>query len=140
MPFIRHVTLILAAKVFRTEMIMNTASKLLFVAMAVAAATIAALPGQDQTTASSDPTKFSLTVEQGTPSGNYAAGTLVTVSADAPKAGTQFAGWIGDVTILANPSLPTTSATIPYMAVTITATYTAPAANSSPTHDGSWMG
>ena len=59
------------------------------------------------------------------PSGNYAAGTQVTVSANAPKAGAQFAGWKGDIAILPNPSLPTTIATIPSMAVTITATYTA---------------
>jgi hypothetical protein len=46
------------------------------------------------------------------------------------QAGAQFAGWKGDIAILANPSLPTTTATIPSMAVTITATYTAPATNS----------
>src|SRR4029077_20716787 len=79
-----------------------------------------------QIPASSDSTKFSLTVQGGSPSGNYAAGTQVTVSANAPKAGAQFAAWKGDIAILANPSLPTTTATIPFMAVTITATYTAP--------------
>jgi hypothetical protein len=127
-------------------MIMNRTSKLLFVAMAVAAATISALragsalQGEETTPASSDPTAFSLTVENGNPSGNYAAGTLVIVSADAPQAGAQFAGWTGDVAILANPFLPTTTATIPYMAVTITATYTAPAANSFPTFDRNWAG
>jgi len=121
-------------------MIMNRTRNLLFVAMAVSAATISALPGEEITTASSDPTKFSLTVEKGNPSGNYAAGTLVTVSADAPKAGAQFAGWTGDVAILVNPSLPTTTATIPFMAVTITATYTAPAANSLPALDRLWEG
>ena len=52
-------------------------------------------------------------------------GSRLTVSANAPKAGAQFAGWKGDIAILANPSLPTTIATIPSMAVTITATYTA---------------
>lgn len=116
---------------------MNRTSKLFLVTVAVAAATISA---QETTTASSDPTKFSLTVQKGNPSGNYAAGALVIVSADAPKAGAQFAGWTGDVEILANPSLPTTTATIPFMAVTITATYTAPAGNSTPTHDRSWAG
>jgi Divergent InlB B-repeat domain len=108
---------------------MNKSSKLFLVTMAVAAATMSA---QETTTASSDPTKFSLTVQNGNSSGNYAAGVLVTVSADAPKAGAQFAGWTGDVAILANPSLPTTTATIPFMAVTITATYTAPAGNLTP--------
>jgi hypothetical protein len=112
---------------------MRRTSKLLFAAMAVATAAISALPGEETTTASSDPTKVSLTVEKGNPSGSYAAGTVVTISAEAPKAGAQFAGWTGDVAILANPSLPTTTATVPFMAVTVTATYTAPATDSPPT-------
>ncbi len=111
---------------------MKRTSKLLFVALAVATATISALPAEETTTASNDPTKSSLTVEKGNPSGDYAAGTLVIVSAEEPKAGAQFAGWTGDVAILANPSLPTTTATIPFMAVTITATYTAPTTESPP--------
>jgi hypothetical protein len=85
-------------------------------------------------------TTYALTVNQGKPGGDYAAGTLVIVSADEPQAGAQFAGWTGDVEILANPFLPTTTATIPYMAVTITATYTATAANSFPTLDHLWGG
>jgi hypothetical protein len=114
---------------------MNRTTKLLLVAMAVATATISApragstLQSEERTTASSDPTRFSLTVENGTPNGNFEAGTLVIVSADAPQAGAQFTGWTGDVAILANPFIPTTTATIPYMAVTIAATYTEPAVN-----------
>jgi hypothetical protein len=69
---------------------------------------------------------FSLTVEKGKPSGNYEAGTRVVVSADQPPPGSQFAGWIGDVAILANPFLSRTTATIPFTAVKITATYTEP--------------
>jgi Divergent InlB B-repeat domain len=108
-------------------MIMNKSSYLLVVAMTIAVS-ISGLKAFSifQIPPSSDPTKFSLTVQGGSPSGNYAAGTQVTVSADAPKAGAKFAGWTGDVAILANPFLPTTTATIPFMAVTITATYTAP--------------
>jgi hypothetical protein len=68
-----------------------------------------------------------LTVENGEPSGSYRTGNQVVVTADAPPVGAEFARWTGDIAILANPFLPTTSATIPYMAVTITATYTAPA-------------
>jgi hypothetical protein len=110
---------------------MNKSSYLLVVAMTIAGSISGlkafSISQQDaQIPASSEPTKFSLTVQGGSPSGNYAAGTQVTVSANAPKAGAQFAGWKGDSAILANPSLPTTIATIPSMAVTITATYTAP--------------
>ncbi len=119
---------------------MKITNKLLFVAMTVAAATISVLPGEETTTAANEATTSSLTVENGIPSGNYAAGTLVTVSADAPEAGAQFAGWTGDVEILANPSLPTTTATIPFMAVKITATYTTVSVNSSPTFKGHWAG
>ena len=110
---------------------MNNKARHLFVVATTIAVSISGLKAfsifhQDaQIPASSDPTKFSLTVQEGSPSGNYAAGTQVTVSANAPKAGAQFAGWKGDIVILANPSLPTTIATIPSMAVTITATYTA---------------
>lgn len=105
---------------------MNKSSKLFLVTMAVAAATISA---QETTTAASDPTKFSLTVENGNSSGNYAAGTLVVVSADVPQTGAEFGGWTGDIAILSNPFLPKTTATIPYRAVTITATYNTSAFN-----------
>ena len=111
---------------------MNRPSKLLLVAMAVAAATTfalgasSALNGQDATTVASSSTKFSLAVENGTPSGYYAAGTLVVVNADVPQAGAEFLGWTGDIAILSNPFLPKTTATIPHSAVTITATYSTP--------------
>ena len=109
---------------------MNRASKLVFVGMAVATTTISALIGQEITTPSNNATKFSLTVEKGSPSGNYAAGTVVTVVAEAPQSGAQFTGWTGDIAILANPSLATTTATIPFMPVKITATFTKPETNS----------
>jgi hypothetical protein len=118
-------------------MILHSIGKLFVVAMTIAVS-ISGLKAfsishlDAQIPASSDPTKFSLTVEEGNPSGNYAAGTQVTVSANVPTAGAQFAGWKGDIAILANPSSPTTTATVPFRAVTITATYTdtAPATNS----------
>jgi hypothetical protein len=125
---------------------MNRTSKLLVVALAVAAATVTGLnagstsQGEESTPASSDPTTFSFTVERGKPSGNYSAGTQVTVTADAAPSGAQFAGGMGDVAILANPSLPTTSATIPSMGITITATYTASAAKSLTALSPMWEG
>ena len=97
---------------------MNRLTKLFFVAMAFAATAFSG-------------SMAGLTVNNGTASGDE-TGTLVTVTAAAAPAGTQFVGWSGDVTILADPSLSTTTAMIPFMPVTITATYTAPATNLSP--------
>ena len=68
-----------------------------------------------------------LTVNDGSGSGRNVAGTLVTVTADAPPPGQEFAGWSGDTQILANPSESTTTATMPSIDVTITATYAADA-------------
>ena len=48
------------------------------------------------------------------------------MSADPPPAGQQFAGWAGDITILSNPFLPTTTAIIPWMNVSVSATYADP--------------
>ena len=126
---------------------MNRTSNLLVVALAVAAATVTGLKagstsqGEESTATSSDPTTFSLTVKRGKPSGNYASGTQVIVSADAAPTGAHFTGWTGDVAILANPFLSTTSATVPFMAVTVTATYSAAAAtDNSLSIDRNWDG
>jgi hypothetical protein len=64
-----------------------------------------------------------LTVNDGSGRGGYEAGALVTVTADPPPPGQEFAGWSGDTQILANPSEETTTATMPSIDVTITATY-----------------
>ena len=72
-----------------------------------------------------------LTVKSGSGSRQYAAGTIVTVTADPPPPGKEFAGWSGDTQILANPSEATTSATIPSIDVTITATYANASSNGS---------
>jgi Divergent InlB B-repeat domain/Ferritin-like domain len=61
-----------------------------------------------------------LTVNNGRISGQ---GEVVTVTADPPPPGKIFAGWKDDIEILANPSLPTTTATVPSIDVTLTATY-----------------
>ena len=66
-----------------------------------------------------------LIVNNGTGSGDYAVGTMVTVGANPPSEAHQFAGWTGDTAILSNPFLATTSATIPSIEVSITATYKA---------------
>ena len=69
------------------------------------------------------PGTHTLTVNNGRGSGNHVAGASVTVTADAPPAGQKFAGWSGDIQILANPFLSTTMATMPSMDVTISATF-----------------
>src|SRR6478609_2555798 len=107
-------------------MIMNRTRNILFVAMAFAA------------------TPFSgsiagLTVNNGTASGDE-NGTLVTVTAAPAPAGTHFVGWTGNITILANPSSPKTTAIIPFMAVTITATYSTLEAKSRPAFGRRWEG
>jgi hypothetical protein len=71
-------------------------------------------------TAATAPT---LTVNGGSGSGQHDAGTTVTVTANPAPSGQQFAGWSGDIQILANPFMPTTTATMPSIDVTITATY-----------------
>jgi Divergent InlB B-repeat domain len=90
------------------------------------------LPGPQDISAWKNLIQFSLTVERGEPSGYYAPGTQVTVTADPAPPGQRFAGWTGDIVILANPFLSKTTATVPFMAVTITATYEATATNESP--------
>jgi hypothetical protein len=71
-------------------------------------------------TAAGSPT---LTVNDGSGSGPHEVGATVTVTADPPAPGKEFAGWSGDTQILANPSEETTTATMPSIDVTITATY-----------------
>ena len=69
------------------------------------------------------PAMFTLTVDRGTGDGDYMAGTIVTVSADPPPTGQEFARWTDDIVILSNPFLATTTAIIPSMDVKIAATY-----------------
>ena len=64
-----------------------------------------------------------LSVKDGSGDGQHTAGTIVKVTADEPPARKKFAGWSGDTQILANPSEETTTATMPSIDVTVTATY-----------------
>jgi Divergent InlB B-repeat domain len=76
-----------------------------------------ATSSQPKATAATAPT---LKVNNGRSSGQ---GTVVTVTADPPPRGKKFAGWSGDTQILANPSEPATTATIPSIPVTVSATF-----------------
>ena len=71
------------------------------------------------------------------------AGKKVTVIADPPPTGQHFAGWSGDIAILSNPFLATTTAIVPSMNVKIFAmnselpTYTVTVTNGS--GDGNYL-
>ena len=64
-----------------------------------------------------------LTVKGGSGSGRHDTGTIVKVTADPAPPRKKFAGWSGDTVILANPFERTTTATMPSIDVTVTATY-----------------
>jgi Divergent InlB B-repeat domain len=110
-------------------MSINRINKLLAVATAIAAATIAELKAgsaslaDEGATGSSDPNTVLLSVAKGRPSGLYSPGTMVTIVADAAPKGSRFTGWKGDKEILANFTLATTTAIVPFRAVHISANY-----------------
>ncbi|MEP6756044.1 MAG: hypothetical protein ABJA67_11140 [Chthonomonadales bacterium] len=62
-----------------------------------------------------------LTVVNGTGSGNYTAGTVVNISANAPPAGQYFSKWTGAAVL--DPFAANTTITMPSAAATVTATY-----------------
>ena len=64
-----------------------------------------------------------LTVINGTGSGNYTEGTQIRVSANPPVAGQRFDGWTRDWQILTNRFIPTTTALMLFTDLTIEATY-----------------
>jgi Divergent InlB B-repeat domain len=111
----------------RADVMSESSSDETETALATAAADESATTATDESTTAAAPASQALTVINGSVSGNPAPGTVVTVTANDPPAGQQFAGWTGDVQILANASLPTTTATVPSIPVTITATYVASA-------------
>jgi uncharacterized repeat protein (TIGR02543 family) len=68
---------------------------------------------------------FPLSVIDGTGDGDYAPGTVVPIAASAPPADQVFDAWTGDTAFVADPSLPSTTVTMPEQAVSVTATYKA---------------
>jgi hypothetical protein len=66
---------------------------------------------------------YALTVVNGTGSGSYAAGTVVTITANAAPAGQAFADWTGAT--VASATSATTTLTMPAAATTVTANYAA---------------
>jgi len=66
---------------------------------------------------------YTLTVTNGTGDGSYAAGTITTISADAPPSGKAFVRWIGDTDCIAGLGQSDTTVTMPASDVSVTATY-----------------
>ena len=66
---------------------------------------------------------YPLTVNNGTGSGSYPAGAAVTVIANAPLSGYQFAEWTGATGALTSSTSATTTLTMPAAMTAITATY-----------------
>jgi len=66
---------------------------------------------------------YQLTVNSGTGDGQYKAGTVVAIAADAAPSGMEFDAWTGDVATVADPSAAATTITMPASAAEVTATY-----------------
>jgi hypothetical protein len=91
-----------------------------------AASTSISMPAANATvTATYKPREYTLTVNSGSGDGNYPAGTVVNISANAAPAGQQFDKWTGDVANVANVNAASTSISMPAANATVTATYKA---------------
>jgi len=110
------------------------------VANPTAASTTLTMPAEATTvTANFTGGKYTLTVTNGTGGGSYAAGTVVTIAANAPPTGQAFNGWTGaDV---ANADATPTTLTMPSANATVVANYTTPATIPFPvtTHPRLWV-
>ncbi len=70
-----------------------------------------------------DAATYTLTVNSGTGGGEYEAGTVVAISANAPAAGKVFDQWTGDTGPVADVNSATTNVTMPAANVAVTAAY-----------------
>lgn len=68
-------------------------------------------------------TTYPLSVVSGSGDGNYLAGAVVPIVADAPPVGSLFDRWTGDVAAVAAPAQPSTSVTMPAAPVSVAALY-----------------
>ncbi len=67
---------------------------------------------------------YRLTVDRGEGSGVYPAGEIVPIMADPVPSGHAFVGWTGDVAYVGNPTVMTTTVTMPAEDIVLEATYT----------------
>ena len=93
-----------------------------------AASTTLTMPAGDVTItatfeAEPTPVEYLLTVNGGSGSGSYTAGTVVNLVADAPPNGQVFDQWTGDTTEVADINAASTTLTMPAGDATVTATY-----------------
>jgi hypothetical protein len=70
-----------------------------------------------------NPVLYTLTVTAGSGDGNYSANTVVSIVADTPAVGKQFAGWTGGGSSIANAAAASTTVTMPFANLTVVATY-----------------
>ncbi|MGK7395514.1 MAG: InlB B-repeat-containing protein [Candidatus Cyclobacteriaceae bacterium M3_2C_046] len=89
-----------------------------------AASTSVTIPDRDVTiTATYTSETFTLTVENGTGSGDYEEGATVNIEANAAETGKKFKAWTGDVDAVDDVTAAATTLTMPGQATTVTATY-----------------
>jgi len=69
-------------------------------------------------------TLYTLTVNSGSGSGSYAAGAVVSISADSAPTGKKFWRWTGDTSGIADNEAASTTLTMPAGSTEVTATYT----------------
>ena len=92
-----------------------------------AATTTLTMPASNATVTATYSTSgtYVLTVVNGTGSGSYVPGTVVTITANAPPAGQSFGSWTGAA--VQNASASTTTITMPAASASVTANYSASA-------------
>ncbi len=81
---------------------------------------------------------FTLTVTNGSGSGDYEAGEVIDITADDAPVGQVFSSWTGDITHLSSINSTSTQVTMPNNAVALTANYTTiapPPSDSTSTHN-----
>ena len=103
---------------------LNDETTYFFTATAVNTAGIESQPSNEVSYTTPNPATHLLTVNNGSGSGRYVEGPVpVPMIANAPPAGKKFDRWVGDWVILSNFLEQTTTATMPFQDVVITATY-----------------